>query len=110
MTDVKIDISESGKKVTVRRGDYGVSARVGSIDITAFYRYDVSHTPGYFVALYTLIGKSPVYIIGDSQRAVDRFERDNKDLLYTAIRELDRLTPGGLPPFKRMYLDDEEEV
>ena len=55
------------------------------------------------------MGKSPVYIIGDSNTVVNRFERDNKDLLYTAIRELDRLTPGGLPPFKRAYLDDEED-
>ena len=109
MTEVKIEITENGEKVTVRRGDYGVSAKVGSPEITAFYKYDISHTPGYFVALYTLIGKSPIYIIGDSNTVVNRFERDNKDLLYTAIRELDRLTPGGLPPFKRVYLDDEEE-
>ena len=100
MTDVKIDISENGKKVTVRRGDYGVSATVGFSDLCAFYEYDITYAPGYFVAIYTIIGKSPVYVIGDSKRVVDRFERDHKDLLYTAIKELNRLTPGGLPPFK----------
>ena len=107
MTEVKIEITENGEKVTVRRGDYGVSGRVGSPEISAFYKYDISHTPGYFVALYRLIGKSPVYTIGDSKRVVTRFERDYKDLLYTAIKELDRLTPGGLLPFKRAYLGDE---
>ena len=101
MTDVKIEITENGEKVTVRRGDYGVSAKVGSPEISAFYKYDISHTPGYFVAMYKLLGKSPAYIIGDSKQAVARFERDHKDLLYTAIAELDRLTPGGLPPFRR---------
>jgi len=90
MTEVKIEITENGEKVTVRRGDYGVSAMVGSSDITAF-------RTGYFIALYTLKGKTPVYVIGDSKREVDRFERNNRDLLYTVIRELDRLTPGGLP-------------
>lgn len=100
MAEDKIEISEHGGKVTVRRGDYGVSARVGSTEIDVFYKYDISHTPGYFVAIYTLMGKSPVYTIGDSKRAVDRFEREHKDLLYTCIRELDRLTPGGLPPFR----------
>ena len=109
MTEVKIEITENGEKVTVRRGDYGVSARVGSPEISAFYKYDISHTPGYFVALYTLMGKSPVYVIGDSKSVVSRFERNYKDLLYTAIGELDRLTPGGLPPFKRVYLGDEED-
>lgn len=97
MTDVKIEISENDKKVIVRRGDYGVSARVGSPEITAFYKYDISYTPGYFIAIYKLLGKSPVYIIGDSKRAVDRFERDHKDLLYIAIRELNKITPGGIP-------------
>ena len=105
----KIEITENGGKVTVRRGDYGVSAKVGSSEITAFYKYDISHTPGYFVALYSLMGKSPIFIIGDSRTVVNRFERDNRDLLYTAIRALDMLTPGGLPPFKRVFLDDEED-
>jgi hypothetical protein len=91
MPDVKIEITESGRKVTVRRGDYGVSAEIGSSEITAFFKYDVSHTPGYFVALYKIMGKSPVYIIGDSKTVVDRFEHENRDLLYIAIRELDRL-------------------
>ena len=100
MTEDKIEITENEGKVTVRRGDYGVSATVGSPELHAFYKYDISHTPGYFIAIYTLIGKSPVYIIGDSKRAVDRFERDHMDLLHTTIRELDKLTPGGLPPFK----------
>jgi len=99
-TEDKIEISENGKKVTVRRGDYGVSATVGFSELRAFYKYDISHTPGYFVAIYTLIGKSPAYVIGDSKKVVDRFERDHKDLLYTCIRELNKLTPGGLPPFK----------
>lgn len=100
MADTKIEITENGGKVIVRRGDYGVSAKVGSTEITAFYKYDVSHTPGYFIALYSLMGKSPVFIIGDSRTVVNRFERDYKDLLYTAVSELDRLTPGGLPPFR----------
>ena len=91
MTDVKIEITENGRKVTVRRGDYGVSAEIGSSEMTAFFKYDVSHTPGYFVALYKIIGKSPVYIIGDSKTVVNRFERDNRDLLHIAIRELDKI-------------------
>lgn len=96
-TEVNIEITEDGKKVIVRRGDYCVSATVGASELHAFHRYDISHTPGYFVAVYTLMGKSPVYVIGDSKKVVDRFERDYMDLLYTAIRELNRLTPGGLP-------------
>ena len=96
----EIEISENGKKVTVRRGDYGVSARIGTTELVVFSTHYSSCTPGHFVAIYKIMGKSPVYLIGDSKKVVDRFERGHKDLLYTCIRELNKLTPGGPPPFK----------
>lgn len=100
MTEDKIEISENGKKVTVQRGDYGVSAKVGTTELDVFNTHYSSCTPGHFIAIYTLIGKWPVYVIGDSKKVVDRFERNHMDLLYICIRELNKLTPGGLPPFK----------